>query len=381
METYNVSEADAVERIRLQLEIVELSKRLNAANDPAFSGIAIQHAPTYSVMVNFADNADRQALLASVSPELRRHIQLRVVDKSRVERLADLKQLTTLLRTAGVPFRMGFDGKAQKYLVYVEQQAGAERLRTLLPAALVNDVRFDVMPFPVEHQARPTGVQPGNWATTGWPNYSSTAPGAGYCTWGYTLTYRTGSKGIATAAHCPPVRYTYQPQKNYVQHPLPLVNENITGQWDYEIHDTTGLNSDYQVYYKNKNGIPEFPVEGWMHVVGWVGWNNQWNGDIVCKSGHTTGITCGEIIDESHDYRGYGDFNWIRVAHTKQFDLSQGGDSGGAWFFYPGASRDIHATGIHTAGNNPKNPYDFAVYMPVDRLFDHVANVQIMTRP
>lgn len=130
------------------------------------------------------------------------------------------------------------------------------------------------------------------------------------------------------------------------------------------------MNTSNQMYYRDINGIPEFADSGWFNTVGTIAWENQWNGDVMCKSGAVTGITCGEIIDDSYDY-GQGGLLWIKVSHTKQYDISNPGDSGAAWFMYPGSSSNVIASGIHTAGRY-SGPNSIAIYMPIDRVHDYV---------
>lgn len=374
MERYGISEAEALKRIGLQTQIVELSQRLNTENDPAFSSVTIEHEPVYKITVSFSDNKDRRVLLESIDPSIRRYVQLRTVPRSRGQRGRDLARLAAELRPSGVRFIPGFDQKTQTYVIDVGSQVDADRLSTLVPAELKEAVRFNIRPLPEPHAA-PTGVQAGDWVAGGYAHYGSTS-GSNQCTMGFTVTYGSGARGILTSSHCNDPRYTYH--GHWVTYPTPYVYELNSGSYDYQLHETTGLNSDYQIYFQDKNGIPEFPAEGWFSVKNIIYWANQLNGVVMCKSGAVTGITCGEIIDDWYMYRG--DLPWIKIGHTKQYDISAPGDSGGPWFMYPGSSVDVTAAGIHTAGSGTGSS-SIAVYMPIDRIDDHVTSVRLILKP
>lgn len=108
------------------------------------------------------------------------------------------------------------------------------------------------------------------------------------------------------------------------------------------------------------------------------GWN-QFNGQTMCKSGIVTGVTCGTIIDDSYEWRPGWWF--IKVSHTKQFDISNPGDSGAPWFMYPGSGNvNITAAGIHGGGEG-SGYNSVAIYMPIDRAFEHVSNVKLVLKP
>lgn len=63
---------------------------------------------------------------------------------------------------------------------------------------------------------------------------------------------------------------------------------------------------------------------------------------------------------------------WVQV---KQENLSSGGDSADPWFLYSGTSSNITGVGIHTAGNRENYPVDFAIYMPINYIDDHISYV------
>ena len=152
----------------------------------------------------------------------------------------------------------------------------------------------------------------------------------------------------------------------------PSGNDGISDKYDYQIWDTTGLTVGNTIAYKDINGIPEFPATGTFRMTAIVTFLNQKAGMIVCKSGHTTGITCGEIVNGNATRDGVS--GWIQVSKTQQADISAGGDSGGPWFLYPGTSSTITGVGIHTAGDGTGFS-SIAIYMPIDYIDDHITSV------
>ncbi len=378
MESFGLSEAEASERIELQGEIIALTDRIQRDNDPAFASVYIQHQPVYRVVVSFADNKDRNAFLQDITPNLRRYVQLRVAKRSKTQAKASSATLRSALQGAGVRFIPAYQNETEKFVIEVETAAAADKLRPLVPASLAADVDFVVAPLP-DPQAAPTGVQPGDWVAPGYGVYRDTTY-AVPCTLAFTITYgASNTRGILTAGHCTEPK-TYKFGTHWITFPSPPAYQNETGAYDYAIYDTTGLNSDYQLYYREVYDYPEFAASGWLHAKNLIRGYNQVNGMNVCKSGTVSGITCGTINNDAYEYRpGYW---FIKVGHSKPHVLSSPGDSGAPWFLYtdPRSSVDITAAGIHTAGDGTGTAAR-AVYMPIDRALDHVSNVRFIFKP
>jgi hypothetical protein len=231
--------------------------------------------------------------------------------------------------------------------------------------------------------ATPTGVRAGDWASPGYRTTStagSTNPGAP-CTLAYSVTFGTSFRGILTAGHCTEPKYIHYADHD-VTFPAAYL-ERTTGNYDFSIYRTDGMNTDYQLYYNNTYGIPEFPSSGWLNTKNFIRGANQWQGMSVCISGSVTGLACGQISSATYDWRGTGTSSFVRLTSTLQGDLSQGGDSGAPTFAYinPNTTTDISATGIHVAGSGSGSTA-VAVYMPIDRIFDvGVTNLKLITTP
>jgi hypothetical protein len=242
-------------------------------------------------------------------------------------------------------------------------------------------------------EAAPVGAQAGDRLYGGKPVFDAQSTAAGYCSFGYAVNYMQGTvakKGILTAGHCPNTMYVEfagrwvtlsGPVVEKPHRDGPAVNpanppgeDGINDKWDYQIWEATGLTVDNTIWYKDINSIPEFADTGTLRMTAITGFMNQKAGMVVCKSGHSTGITCGETTNgnKTHD----GVTGWIEVSKTQQRDISAGGDSGGPWFLYPGYSTTVTGVGIHTAGAGTGSGLNsIAIYMPIDYIDDHLSSV------
>jgi V8-like Glu-specific endopeptidase len=383
MKSYGLEEAEAKRRIDLQGDIIALSDRLNTENDPAYADMYIKHTPKYQVMVMFAgtkSGRDNKAFVDSLDPRIRPFVKVKTVKSPRSVTGKRYEQLNAILSRLEIPYTAEFDLAKQRFVVKVEDPTDIERVRAALPRPLRADTVVEVGVLP-ETQAAPTGVQAGDRLYGGNPIYTIAGNTSGYCTLGYAVNYTSGGvakKGILTAGHCPDTMYV-DFGSHFVTLSGPMVNkperaaDGISDKYDYQIWDVTGLTVDNQIVYKDLNSIPEFAASGVFRMTAITTFLNQKAGMIVCKSGHTTGITCGEITNGNLTRDGAA--GWIQVSKTQQTVISLGGDSGGPWFLYPGTSSTITGVGIHTAGDSVNGPTGIAVYMPIDYIDDHITSV------
>jgi V8-like Glu-specific endopeptidase len=381
MKSYSLDEAEAKRRIDLQGEIIKLSDRLNTENDPAYADMYIKHSPKYQIRVMFAaTKSDRKAFVDSLDPKIRPFVKLHTVKNPRSVTARRYEQLNAILRQLEIPYTAEFDLAKQRFVVTVEDPADVERVRSALPRPLRADTVVEVGDLP-EPQAAPTGVQAGDRLYGGNPIFEIQGNSSYYCTLGYAVNYTSGGvakKGILTAGHCADTMYV-DFGSHFVTLSGPVINkpdrgtDGVSDKYDYQIWDVTGLTVDNQIVYKDLNNIPEFPASGVFRMTAITTFLNQKAGMIVCKSGHTTGITCGEITNGNLTRDGAA--GWIEVSKTQQTVISLGGDSGGPWFLYPGTSTTITGVGIHTAGNSVNGPTGIAVYMPIDYIDDHIISV------
>jgi hypothetical protein len=382
MKAYGLPKAEAQMRIDLQADVMALSERLNAEGDPSYADMYIQHEPVFKIVVMFADAKDRKPFLESLDPKIRRYVQLQQAKKSRGAVARELEEINAALRRLEIPFTSEYDLQAERFVVTVETAAAAQQVQAALPETRKVETVVEVSPVP-KPEAAPTGQQAGDRFYGGNPVYTSKSTSGGYCSLGYGVGYTSGGvakKGILTSGHCPSTMHV-NVSGHWVTLSGPIVDkpqravDGIADKYDYQIWETTGVTVDNTIAYKDKNGIPEFPASGTFRMTAISTFLNQKAGMVVCKSGETTGITCGEITNGNLTYDGVA--GWIEVSRTQQADISEDGDSGGPWFYYPGTSTTITGVGVHTAGAGTGYS-SVAVYMPIDYINDHISSVNTL---
>lgn len=379
MQAYGLDQAEAKKRIDLQGEILRLSERLNLENDAAYADMYIQHTPNYKVVVLFADKKDRKDWLKSLSPKIRPYVTLKTGLRSRAVQGKRFEELNASLRSLSVPFASRYDLAHGRFSVTVEDPVDVEQVKAVLPKSRRLDTQVEVGLVP-RTEALPTGVQPGDRLYGGNPIFEVQGNPSYYCTLGYAVNFTSGGvakKGILTAGHCADTMYVdfgghFVTLSGPVIQKADMGTDGLSDKYDYQIWDVTGLTVDNTIAFKDINGIPEFPATGTFRMTAITGFLNQKAGMIVCKSGHTTGITCGEIINGNATHDGVA--GWIEVSKTQQADISEPGDSGGPWFLYPGTSSTITGVGIHTAGAGTGST-SIAIYMPIDYIDDQNTTV------
>lgn len=133
------------------------------------------------------------------------------------------------------------------------------------------------------------------------------------------------------------------------------------------------------------NTVPGFYGDGYFTTRGTLkqsSYNsNHYIGMPVCKSGMTTGFTCGTVQSSSvsgTDDRGVSYSSFVKVSGSSQQVIAFGGDSGAPVFSYPNGSYEIVAYGILKGGSTDAygrpctgSACSFS-YMPIDRVNDRV---------
>lgn len=161
------------------------------------------------------------------------------------------------------------------------------------------------------------------------------------CSTGFSVIHQGVGK-LATARHCNP-----DGQATFYNGKWELISHGSTFARDYRIDSglvdpiaspaTAGY--IYRNSYNNTSSDAS-PVKNWAA---------NYKNERVCKSGATTGETCGVIIDDVYPIEGLVGSRFIRVRGETQW-VSARGDSGGAWF--RPLSNGVQARGIHYGGQH-----------------------------
>lgn len=137
------------------------------------------------------------------------------------------------------------------------------------------------------------------------------------CTSGFSVINFSGVKGILTAAHC-------DNAMSYNGTNLPFQGSAYGVYYDVQWHTAPGFDVR-NLEYGNPYNVYIFSAK---HR------DDQQLNDYVCKYGINTGYTCGYIIQKDFDPDPNAPPNeatFIRVHHDG-VNLSEGGDSGSAWY-------------------------------------------------
>ena len=395
-DAYKIGEAEARERQETMREIEGLIAAARGEDPDAFAGVWVEHEPVFRIVVAFAGNADRAGFAETVSPRLRRHLQLRTARKSLAGSEAELAELFSALKGAGVDFTAAFEPTSQKFVVTAETDAGGGRLRALVPAALRDLVQIRRGPVARDVQS---GVQPGDAVYGGWDALGS--DGYYECTFAFAGRNSYGRDSILTAAHCSSPNPKVQQSGHQVTLPAAF-DSRWEGNYDFRAHEVVGLSTGYWVYFMNSkpvrgytsyvNTVPGFYSDGYFTVSGTVKGNvvgngNHYVGLPVCKYGSRTGFTCGTVTASSVSgtANGRSYTGMVRVGRSNQTVTAFSGDSGAPTFSWPDSGYNIVAHGImkaaeaHTNSDGTIRPcvngqgWDCGyVYMPIDRVNDRL---------
>lgn len=379
MDKHGLSKDEATMRIDLQGQIIALSERLNTGGDANYADMYIQHDPVYKIVVVCADRSDRKEFLVSLEPGLRRYVQLKQAKRSRAMSDAELDQLNAALIGTNVPFTSEYDLRSERFVVTIGEQSALAAMRSAIPPKLRSETTVQQGLIP-QSEALPSNTRTGDSAAGGNPVYSTTTSLDYYCSMGYAVNYTAGGvakKGMVTAGHCPDTMYLdFAGRKVTLSGPFidkadksqSADADGLSDKYDCQVFDMTRISVGPTIRYKDTMGIPEFPATGSLTLTGITTFMNQKAGMVVCKSGHSIGITCGKIVNGNESRDGVA--GWIEVSQSAQADISEPGDSGGPWFLYPGSSSSITGVGIHSAGAGTGSTA-IAVYMPIDYINDH----------
>jgi hypothetical protein len=373
---YGLSREQAEERLALQDEAAALAGRLRAQPPAGFVDVWIEYEPTYKVVVSFSNNDDRTAFLQSVSPSLRRYVQIKQAHKSKQESDQDLLAVVAALRAAKVEFAAFQDLPNDKLTIEIPDDSKANQIRQLLPPGLRDDVaiRRGLTSMKVD------SVYGGWW-------YALSSTSAQHCSFAFIGRNSRGQESVLTAGHCNTTNpYVWQGDHGVSLGAPYFTRDTIVSSntYDYSVFLTGTLTTGPLVWIDNDtiyngstNTVPGF-LDGYLNVTGVKPTAQQLSGYLICKSGYSTGFTCGSITSTAYFDSNYS--NVVRVSKSNQPYIAAGGDSGGSAFTYPNGSDTLAAGIVIGATAQPgttsdpcikSTAYDCAFfYMPIGRVKD-----------
>jgi len=377
-----VSVSEARRRLDQQAAIADFLRTSGITEQPGFVELFVRHKP-YQIVLSFDRSVAEPAIIQMVPAGLRGSVIIKGNGRSRSSQAGSIGKIQGALAALKGKVAVGYDPDRDRFIVDAADEAAAAAATTALPPDLkpLVDVNPGALPPPIASTtAVPSGVVAGDWAEAGYTLSRSDKSLA--CTAAFPVTFGTNLQGILTAGHCVPAANTIVYSNHVVTFPDAYYVNN-SGNYDYAIYRTDGLTSDYQMYYSNSQGTAGYGSSGWLNTKNFVRLANQWVGMYACKSGATTGITCAKTTSLNYDWGRPGSVfvRWASATATNY--IADYGDSGSATFVTLDGSRpsEVSAVGIMVGGHAKEADGYVGVYMPIDRVFDHVAGVKLKTMP
>lgn len=343
---YSVTIPEAGRRLALIREASRLGMRLERERADTFAGLYVEHKPDFRIVVQFTGDAKTELATyihdsAFISRSAPRSLELL---------LAVQAEVAEQLQQSGLEFESGLDLKNSEINVYVLDPAlTSRRLQRIL----------EITGFVNIHKT--TGFPQTTALTGGNPVTGPTM----ICTSGFNVVETaTRQLGLSTAGHCDDI-LTYQSPSVA----LIFQAEQDAGSYDIQWHKQPVTGTPEQ--QKNEitvTGI-QIPITSTTKSTALV------LGDVACKSGITTGYTCGEIADKNAMSLYNGAVGtYIRVSDPLGGVMNDFGDSGGPVFGNNSAYGLVHGRGA--SGTPTRNDLYF---MPVDQFT--ALGIDVLTEP
>lgn len=434
---FGLSKQEARSRMERQDQAETFAVTLAEKYPTAFLGLEIQHEPQYRIVISMGSDEFDAAIRQKIPAELRSFVQLRKSRFMRSEVESARQQIISAL--AGMRYSLAFDYTRDRFVITASEDVQGE-IRAKIPAVLraFTEYRIGDVASPAQSNASSSDS-----LYAGWSHYGSGGT-ADYCTFAFTARDSAGTQSLLTAEHCQDtvsevrrneensgkvITFAQQSSTSYRRYsydsslrrtydfrliPAPVVT---SGAWLWFINPRTntyeksttdqtqpqGWRKDTITY---TNNYPNLPTSGYLAIIASLssgtttGVYNPGHpvGAVRCKTGRTSGTTCGLITNSSY-YGAYNTDNilidgMVEVGQSSQQVIAAEGDSGGPIFDEPRwnatysryeakAAGIMHATNLKlvnpafpSEGKRPcDNRYDSGgcvfVYMPLDRVNDY----------
>ncbi|WP_293882032.1 S1 family peptidase [Sphingomonas sp.] len=346
---FGVSHEEAMHRLAAQEASVPVTDALAERYRDRLAGIAIEHRPSYRIVVNLTGMkpvaAERMVLNGQTTPIVFRTGAL--VTRDRV--IWAMTNHQAAIRSALTrPSGMGLDPRSGELVVIIskaEASEGVNAVKAKLEAIAGVPVQVRVLDRIDKNLSVEGGSRLESMGAANNRRYM--------CTSGFVVTDGVRD-GVATAAHCADTMTYYDPQHN----PTPLT---FVGQWGWGYRDVQINAAPYALpplFYADSARTRSRPVNSQRtHAATRAG-------DFVCHRGEATGYSCALV--ELTDFAPAGDLcggaclpTWVTISGPK----CKAGDSGSPVF------SGTTAFGlVKGASYRPDGSCAFYFYMPIDYL-------------
>lgn len=333
-QAYGVSAQEALRRLQIQEAAGVLNARLIEDEVATFAGLYIEHTPQLRVVARFTRDAERtlahhvgKGTLASVAQAQSAEVPL-------AQLVAEQAAAYESVRASGIPVSGSINLKDNRAEIHVESKDYSRASDVVAAADPAGLAAERVKVVTVAQLPQDEANIYGGLEIVG---------GGAVSTTGFTVRRDSdGKMGVTAAGHAPnsgTVRTTSGNVATTFE-----AERAPSGPYDIQWHSAAGHNFTNSVQ-DNTNGATRPITSTRLRA-------NQAVGSSVCKYGRTTGYTCGTI--DTTSLCNNGSCTYVRVSGGS-VNLSEGGDSGGPWFF-GNTAYGTHCIGM---GND-------AGYMPVD---------------
>lgn len=333
-QAYGVSAQEALRRLHIQEAAGVLNARLSEDEVATFAGLYIAHTPRMRVVARFTHDAERTLARHVGKGTLADVAQAQGAEVPLARLVAAQTAAYESVRASGVPVSGSINLEDNRAEIYVEAKNVSRASETVAAAVSTNLAAERVKVVTVAQLPKDEANLYGGLEIVG---------GGAVSTTGFTVRRDSdGRMGVTAAGHAPnsgTVRTTSGSVATTFE-----AERAPSGPYDIQWHSASGHNLTNSVQ-DNTNGATR-PITSIRLRA------NQVVGSSVCKYGRTTGYTCGTINTTS--LCNNGSCTYVRVSGGS-VNLSEGGDSGGPWFF-GNTAFGTHCIGM---GND-------AGYMPVD---------------
>jgi hypothetical protein len=330
---YGVSGEEALRRLELQEDAGELGAALEANEANTFGDLEILHEPDFRVVAYFTRDGEQTIRRYVQGTALEAFVETRQVGATLAELEAAQAEATRYYEAQGVRFESGIDITRNRAEIYLTPGA-RERLDSTPQVQAARELPAPVAEVAVDELAVPMADMYGGLATVP-------------CTSGFTVRAKDGREGFVSAGHC-------DNNLTFNGTMMPFQKQNIRTTHDVQWH-TSPSPYDDKARFRDRDGNGS----DYREVHSLLGRKYQRVGKTVCKSGKTTGYTCGKIVDRNYrpSYVGDARDTFILVDRNGDGNMLGPGDSGAPVFI------KSKALGIAVAGRN--NPFDM-IYMPIN---------------
>ena len=309
---------------KIESEIINsfrgMDKILEEEYPDTFAGLYIQREPEFKIVLMTTDLNRKHELTRFVpNPRIFDYVKFVEVEHSFRELVEAQKTSSELMKKNNITSDSSIYIMDNKVVVYIEEKNMG---MNVLENKEISDSKFSsiVDIQYVKQLSQPHAALPIPSAGFSFTN----AAGAPVCTGGFHNVGIFGIDAVFTAGHCGNVGEDELHANGGEFHAL---NINFGGRFDYQTRHST-------IFTMGSNKIQTCHGGCLLAITGEVFGTQQIVGEIVCKYGHSSGNTCGEIVSKnnqpSHVPNAIAAFTEVKPIATDS--MSTFGDSGGPYY-------------------------------------------------